>query len=208
MALAVFMDRVFQKSAWLRGIIVIPWLLPASWSHFCGCGCSTTASGLSTNILNVLGLPSQPFLGSVRSSYSIHRAHQHLALCRLHLHPDVCGLKTIPQQLYDAASIDGASGLRQFWSVTLPLLRPVLAFVLITHIIGSFQIFDTIAVTTGGGPVKAYAGSVLVYLRVRICALQHGVRHDNCDGAFRRACGCDRDSDAFLPRQQRRPCRF
>jgi multiple sugar transport system permease protein len=42
-----------------------------------------------------------------------------------------------------------------FWSITLPLLRPVLIFVLVTTVVGSFQIFDTIAVTTKGGPVDA-----------------------------------------------------
>ena len=65
------------------------------------------------------------------------------------------GLQTIPKSLYEAAAIDGASERRIFWSITLPLLRPVLVFVLVTTIIGSFQIFDTIAVTTGGGPIDA-----------------------------------------------------
>jgi multiple sugar transport system permease protein len=42
-----------------------------------------------------------------------------------------------------------------FWKITIPLLRPVLVFVLVTSIIGSFQIFDTVAITTKGGPVNA-----------------------------------------------------
>mgnify|MGYP000141071035 CR=1 FL=1 len=63
------------------------------------------------------------------------------------------GLQTIPKPLYEAASIDGATEFQQFWGVTLPLLRPVLAFVLVTSVIGSFQIFDTVAVTTQGGPI-------------------------------------------------------
>ena len=46
----------------------------------------------------------------------------------------------IPPELYEAAAIDGATGWRRFWSITLPLLRPVLLFVLVTHVIGSFQI--------------------------------------------------------------------
>ena len=65
------------------------------------------------------------------------------------------GLQTIPKAIYEAAAIDGATERRIFWSITLPLLRPVLVFVLVTTIIGSFQIFDTIAVTTGGGPIDA-----------------------------------------------------
>jgi multiple sugar transport system permease protein len=65
------------------------------------------------------------------------------------------GLLTIPPQLYEAAAIDGAGEVRSFFRITLPLLRPVLAMVLIITITGSFQVFDTVAVTTGGGPVAA-----------------------------------------------------
>ena len=155
MALAVFMDRVFQQSAWLRNIIIIPWLLPGVVVALLWMWMLDNRLGIVNEILNSAGFPSQPFLGSVDQvipSIALINIWRYAGYTSILL---FAGLKTIPQQLYDAASIDGASGLRQFWSVTLPLLRPVLAFVLITHIIGSFQIFDTIAVTTGGGPVKA-----------------------------------------------------
>ena len=65
------------------------------------------------------------------------------------------GLQTIPKEMYEAGAIDGAGEGRMFWSITLPLLRPVLVFVLVTTVIGSFQVFDTIAVTTTGGPAGA-----------------------------------------------------
>ena len=65
------------------------------------------------------------------------------------------GLQSIPGSVYEAASIDGASEAQMFWKVTVPLLRPVLVFVLVTSVIGSFQIFDTVAITTKGGPVNA-----------------------------------------------------
>jgi multiple sugar transport system permease protein len=65
------------------------------------------------------------------------------------------GLQSIPEHLYEAARIEGASHWRMFRSITLPLLRPTMVFVLVTSIIGSFQIFDTIAVTTQGGPGTA-----------------------------------------------------
>ena len=57
--------------------------------------------------------------------------------------------------LYEAARVDGASEWRMFWRITMPLLRPVLAVVLIMTVIGSFQVFDTVAVTTMGGPANA-----------------------------------------------------
>jgi multiple sugar transport system permease protein len=65
------------------------------------------------------------------------------------------GLQTIPTHLYEAAALDGSSELRSFFKITLPLLRPVLAMVLVITVTGSFQIFDTVAVTTAGGPVNA-----------------------------------------------------
>ena len=67
----------------------------------------------------------------------------------------LAGLQDIPAELYEAAAIDGAGGWRRFWSVTLPLLRPVLLFVFVTHIIGSFQIFGQVFILTVGGPGDA-----------------------------------------------------
>jgi multiple sugar transport system permease protein len=64
----------------------------------------------------------------------------------------LAGLNAIPPQLYEAARIDGASGWQTFWRVTLPLLRPTTFFVLVTGIISSFQVFDTVYAMTGGGP--------------------------------------------------------
>jgi multiple sugar transport system permease protein len=65
------------------------------------------------------------------------------------------GLQSIPEHLYEAARIEGASQWEMFTAITLPLLRPTVVFVLVTSVIGSFQIFDTIAVTTQGGPGTA-----------------------------------------------------
>ena len=64
----------------------------------------------------------------------------------------LAGLAGIPEQLADAARVDGAGPLRLFWSITLPLLRPTTSFVLITRVISSFQVFDTVYAMTGGGP--------------------------------------------------------
>lgn len=67
----------------------------------------------------------------------------------------LAGLQDIPRHLYEAAAIDGAGAWRSFWSITLPLLRPVFLFVFVIHIIGSFQIFGQVFVMTQGGPGDA-----------------------------------------------------
>jgi multiple sugar transport system permease protein len=64
----------------------------------------------------------------------------------------LAGLQDIPRDLYEAAALDGAGGWRVFRSITLPLLRPVILFVVVTHIIGSFQLFGQVFILTGGGP--------------------------------------------------------
>jgi multiple sugar transport system permease protein len=64
----------------------------------------------------------------------------------------LAGLQAIPRSLYEAADLDGASKWRQFWKISVPLLNATLLFVLITDVIGSFQVFDTLYVLTQGGP--------------------------------------------------------
>jgi multiple sugar transport system permease protein len=64
----------------------------------------------------------------------------------------LAGLAAIPPSMYEAAALDGATKWQQFRRVTLPLLRPTMLFVLVTGVIGSFQVFDTVYVMTAGGP--------------------------------------------------------
>ena len=67
----------------------------------------------------------------------------------------LAGLQAIPQEYYEAASVDGASRWRQFRHVTLPLLAPSTFFIAVYLIISSFQVFDQIFVMTNGGPLRA-----------------------------------------------------
>ena len=64
----------------------------------------------------------------------------------------LAGLQTIPAELYEAASLDGANAWQRFWKVTVPCMRPTLFFVLVTLTIGSFKILDLTLVMTNGGP--------------------------------------------------------
>jgi multiple sugar transport system permease protein len=77
----------------------------------------------------------------------------------------LAGLQGIPQHLYEAAQIDGASALRQFRHVTLPMLSPTIFFTMVMGIIGSFQVFTRAYIMTGGGPVDATLFYVLYLFR-------------------------------------------
>jgi multiple sugar transport system permease protein len=67
----------------------------------------------------------------------------------------LAGLQGIPTTLYEAAEIDGANSVQSFFSITLPLITPVLFYNLVTGIIGTFQIFTSVYVMTSGGPAEA-----------------------------------------------------
>ncbi|GAA1950519.1 carbohydrate ABC transporter permease [Microbacterium aquimaris] len=64
----------------------------------------------------------------------------------------IAGLSTIPREYYEAARVDGAGGRRLLWHITLPLVRPAMATVVILSLIGGLRSFDLIWATTGGGP--------------------------------------------------------
>lgn len=67
----------------------------------------------------------------------------------------LAGLQTIPKDLNDAAKVDGAGPIQTFFRITIPLMRPVILFVVITSTIGSFGLFAEITTLTGGGPANA-----------------------------------------------------
>ena len=75
----------------------------------------------------------------------------------------IAGLHAIPEQLYEAARIDGANGRKLFWYITLPLLRPSLLFVTVTGFIAQFQVFGQPFIMTNGGPGRA-SYTVIYYL--------------------------------------------
>jgi len=154
LGIALMMDK-FSKSTIIRGILVLPWLLPNIVVALIWLWLLDPTMGFLNQIIMALGFQRQPFLGSIDQAMPTIAAiniWRHAGYTAILLY---AGLQTIPKEIYEAASIDGANERQMFFGITIPLLRPVLVFVLVTTIIGSFQIFDTIAITTKGGPVDA-----------------------------------------------------
>ncbi|PWV99338.1 carbohydrate ABC transporter membrane protein 1 (CUT1 family) [Paenibacillus cellulosilyticus] len=76
----------------------------------------------------------------------------------------LAGLKQIPGELYESASVDGATGIRKFFHITLPMLSPVMFFNLVLGIIGSFQMFTSAFIITQGGPINStYMYALFLY---------------------------------------------
>src|SRR5690606_10223329 len=74
----------------------------------------------------------------------------------------IAGLQNIPEELYEAARLDGASAVQRFRHVTLPMLGPTLLFVSVITMIGFFQLFAEPYVMTQGGPLRATTSVVLL----------------------------------------------
>jgi len=75
----------------------------------------------------------------------------------------LAALQTIPPELHEAAEIDGATSAQRFFGITLPLLRPTIVFVMVTLLIGGFNVFISIYLMTGGGPLHR-TESILTYM--------------------------------------------
>lgn len=86
----------------------------------------------------------------------------------------MAGLKAIPPEFYEAARIDGASNWRQFWSITLPLLKPVTVFQVVMGFIGSMKEFGLVLTITDGGPGGASMTPVLMIYKYGFTRLQMG----------------------------------
>ena len=121
---------------------------------------SPGSSGLANRFLGAFGLESRGWLSESRlAMFSIvivmvWKDFGYNMLIYL------AGLQNIPEELYQAAELDGASKLQRILKITLPLLKPTTFFLSVTTIIGSFQIFTPIYIMTGGGP--GYATTTLV----------------------------------------------
>jgi multiple sugar transport system permease protein len=152
--IAVLMHRL-TRSALVRGIILLPYLVANVVVALVWFWMMDYSTGIINVFLDAVGFDRMAFFGSEQLAIptialiNVWRFVGYTALLIF------AGLQTIPAQLYEAAALDGASESRMFWSITLPLLRPVLALVLVITVVGSFQIFDTVAVTTQGGPVNS-----------------------------------------------------
>ena len=112
-------------------------------------------TGLINYILKFLGFQPLPWLTSMDLAlYSIVLIDtwQWTPICFLIFY---AGLQSIPRELYEAAMVDGASPIRTFTRITLPMLKPYIALVLLLRSIDTFRLFDKVYLLTGGGPANS-----------------------------------------------------
>jgi multiple sugar transport system permease protein len=154
LGLAVLMHRL-TKSSLLRGALLSPYLIANVIAGLLWFWLLDYQLGLVNQILGAIHIGPIPFFGDETwaiPTIAFVNVWRHMGYTALLI---FAGLQTIPNYVYEAASLDGASEWKTFWKITLPLLRPVMVLVLVITVIGSFQVFDTVAVTTAGGPINA-----------------------------------------------------
>jgi multiple sugar transport system permease protein len=150
--LALLLNQRVRGVKMFRALFVVPWMatpvvLGLVWSWV-----FDPADGSLNEFLALFGVAGPNWLSSTTFALPAVAAVQVWQYSGYNMLFFLAGLQSIPQDYYEAAGLDGASRVRQFFAITLPLLRPTMFFVLVTNVIGSFQVFDTVFVMTNGGP--------------------------------------------------------
>ena len=155
LALAVFFFNNFRLAATLRALFLVPWLLPLLVSASVWAWMLNSESGIVNAGLEAIGLHQINWLTSPQwALVSVLIANIWIGI-PFNLVILYSGLQGIPGDLYEAASLDGASAWQTFWRVTFPLLRPVAAITILLGLVYTLKVFDIIWIMTRGGPVNA-----------------------------------------------------
>lgn len=149
LALAIFFQRHFPLSSFLRALLLVPWLMPIIVSGTVWQWMMDADSGVINRFLGVFGVDPVWWLNANQSLWAVIIANIWLGI-PFNLVILYSGLQNIPKDLYEAASVDGASGWRRFWSITFPLLRPVSAITLLLGFVYTLKVVDIIWIMTTG----------------------------------------------------------
>ena len=152
MALALIANLPFRHKWLVRLGLLVPWALPLAFAGLIFAWFFHSEYGIVNDVLRRIGLPTVIWFNSeVWAMVAIcltivWKTSSFMALILL------AGLQTIPRSLYEAADVDGAGKIRQYFEITLPLLKPSIVVALIFRTITSLQTFDIPFTMTRGGP--------------------------------------------------------
>jgi len=157
-ALALLLDQQLWFKRLIRGIVLLPWVIPTAlstlgwWWMFNSLYSVVNWTGISLGIMDPPGpnwLGQKHYAMAAVIAVNIWRGLPFFAITIL------AALVAIPRELYEAAEADGAGANARFWHITLPLLKPVLAVVVLFSTIFTFSDFNIVYVLTRGGPVNS-----------------------------------------------------
>jgi multiple sugar transport system permease protein len=170
LSIAVLINRAFRGKGLMRSIVLVPWAVPTVVSAKMWEWLYNSDFGLLNYILGVkINWLGNPFWALNAAVFmDVWKTTPFVAILL------TAGLQNIPQELYQAARVDGASGWQMFRKVTLPLLKPVILVVLIFRTLDAFRVFDAIYVLTGGGPANSTETLSIYAYKVLFQTLQFG----------------------------------
>ena len=163
LAFAIFVNQGWPLASLARTLFFAPYVVSATVIGLIWVWILDTQFGIVNQYLGLLGIDPVPWLTSTGWSLigvSIASIWWDLGLAFVLF---LAALQDVPQELYEAAEVDGASRWRRFWHVTLPHLRPVLSMVVTLQLISTMRIFSQVYVMTNGGPAGA-SSSVIHYI--------------------------------------------
>lgn len=150
--LALALSKKFHGSEVLKFIIFSPWITPTVAISIVWTWIFQPNNGLANQILNFFSLPGLKWISSSQTamlSVIIVTVWKSLGYAMIFY---LSALEKVPKDLYEASSIDGAHGIRQFFDITLPSISPTTFFLTIITMINSLQAYDQIQILTQGGP--------------------------------------------------------
>jgi multiple sugar transport system permease protein len=160
--LSVAVNSIKRGSGFVRAVYFMPYMLPMTAMALLWGLLYQPAWGLINQSLLAFGLPTSKWI------YDTEMALPSIAFVVIwktlgwYMIIFLAGLNSIPDEYYEASKIDGAGALAQFWSITLPLMKPTLLFMLVVGVIDSMQVFTPVFVLTQGGPLDVTNTSVYV----------------------------------------------
>lgn len=152
--LALLFRNKFPGSSFIRGAIMISWLIPVTVSGLLFKFMFGMNGGIINQLLGVFGIAPIEWL------YSVDYAMPSVVIANIWIGIPfnmvllLTGLTTIPPDVYESCDIDGATGLRRLFSITIPMIRPAIMSVLTLGFVYTFKVFDLVKVMTSGGPVN------------------------------------------------------
>ncbi len=160
LGVAVLLDSVLPARGLFRSILIVPMAVSGVATALIGVLVFDQNSGILDKLLGAIGLPTIPWQSGGAAAFASVVLVTLWWRVGFNMLIYLAGLQGINPTLYEAATLDGATGWQRFRHVTVPLLGPSSFFLLVMNVIYSFQVFDIVFVLTGGGPQNAT--SVLV----------------------------------------------
>jgi multiple sugar transport system permease protein len=157
LALAVFFRRRFPLNGLLRSLLLLPWLIPLIVSGAVWRWILDKDNGALNRFLAATHLATEHPGWLTSTSLALVAVIMVNIWIGIPFNVTILygGLQDIPEDLYEAAALDGASGWQRFRYVTWPLLRPVVSVVLVLGVVYTIKVLDVILGLTGGGPANA-----------------------------------------------------